>query len=351
MSTKKHNYIKIPFEKRPLKDWGNEVNKQLIDNGLEKQKNNKTILKPAYSQVFTLPATSHSIQSGHWIYADSLSSWLEEQIVTRGDKVGIETNKLSASLINICKDTTTVFVRSPSPADLRFLADAQPPFKTVFSFDISEVIFFDFFNKNENTLKKINPAKWGIELRLPKDQKKLNSIPKTTALFASAIDCIEAILRHQKSGKEIPLNITLRVDIQQDYLLAISELRALQNTWSIITSCYDNTSIPKLVIHAVAHVDQSLQNEDFKTIEIITKSMAAIQGGCGVLSIADDSLSAGFKRNISDIIRHETSINAVSDPFKGAYAIEELTHIISQEIIEGIQEIEKHQGWSNYINQ
>jgi methylmalonyl-CoA mutase len=125
------------------------------------------------------------------------------------------------------------------------------------------------------------------------------------------------------------------VSIGTDFFVELAKLRALRLTWKKIVSDSSSAEVP-IFIHARS---EPWLNPSYSPhgnmLKGTTAAMAAILGGCDVLSVEpeqdDQGMMSRAARNVSNLLREESYFSKVADPVAGSYFLEELTREIADE--------------------
>jgi len=168
---------------------------------------------------------------------------------------------------------------------------------------------------------------------------------KSTVLYASqnsAVEQLKALASETEkyiTNESKLSNAAFHLEIGTNYFLEIAKLRALR---IIITEI----GISKKMEVNPANIDilaisKKWQNEALEPHENILKgttaAMAAVIGGCNALYVEPEqpteTLNTRTARNISTILKEESFFNKEVDPASGSYYIENLTHLLVNEVL------------------
>ncbi|GAB2585861.1 methylmalonyl-CoA mutase family protein [Spirosoma areae] len=152
----------------------------------------------------------------------------------------------------------------------------------------------------------------------------------------------------------------LSVSVGTSYFLEIAKLRALRVLYNRLLSHYPVSSIQHSVfIHAqTSTFYDSTATPYTNLLRATTESMAAVIGGCDVLTVhpydtvLDESseFSARIARNVSVLLKEESYLNKVADPSAGAYYIEILTNQFVESAWTLFLDVEKQGGSTKAFN-
>jgi methylmalonyl-CoA mutase len=133
-------------------------------------------------------------------------------------------------------------------------------------------------------------------------------------------------------------NIFFSVDIGTDLFIEIAKLKALRILWKEVVHAYGikSYSASDLLIHAQSKSWKNAAYDPHENmLKSTTASLAAILGGCPVLSVypehENDERESRIARNVSNILREESHINKVADPTAGSFYLESLTRTLANE--------------------
>lgn len=151
-------------------------------------------------------------------------------------------------------------------------------------------------------------------------------VKEISEALLSGLKMIE--LNQVESIEKILQNISFSLPVNTNFLEDLCKLKALRVLWYQIAQAYEikNFSPEDLHIHARS---ESWQHEKFQPhanmLKSTTAAMAAIIGGCDSLTIFPEDennfVMDRNARNVSNILREESHLHKVADPFAGAYTI------------------------------
>lgn len=343
--------LPYPFDKPQEKDWVNTINNTLRSDKSVQPKilysELKTVLKPYYSSIEASefqPLTLVQASKNNWLYNETLTNTSKVNI---SGKKGIQSITLDTdqSINDIdLSEIKHIRFKDINPTNHLLLHDQNP----IISHVISDVSLSDFFQKNEKIIDQKSTqsksAKIALEVHPNFDINTLKGIPKITTQFAIIIELIQMLFIKDLLHKNDVPKVIYQCKIHPDYFLGISEIRAIKKVWFLLNSSYQDFDLPQLLVHTISEETIQSDKEDYSLLQHITQSHAALCAGCDILSITSKNISATQRANISNVLRNESYIGYVSDPYAGAYAIEALTDQIVQQVIEGLKDIEKHGG-------
>ncbi|HYF67575.1 MAG TPA: methylmalonyl-CoA mutase family protein [Ohtaekwangia sp.] len=171
-------------------------------------------------------------------------------------------------------------------------------------------------------------------------------VQEITQAILAGVNRIEA---YHQSGilpgvliKHIAFNIPLGTYLLPD----ISKLKALRILWYQVSQAYGVKDYHPNDLYIHGRSEPWINNQyqpHGNMLKSTMASIAGIAGGCDALTIhpEDDSSSMMNRvaRNISPILREESHLNKVSDPFAGSYSIEILTDQIARDAWRNFQSL------------
>ncbi len=155
--------------------------------------------------------------------------------------------------------------------------------------------------------------------------------------------------------EKIPRNISiiLKIAIANDFYAEIAKLRALNYI-------IQNFGFQNIKIWAkTAEINKSLLHLENNLIRLTVETVAAVLGGCDFLSIIpfdlnySEEFSIRISANVLRILEHEAYLNKVTDPLRGSYALEKLTHSYITQIFQQLlfwKSIEPKNLWKTFTD-
>ena len=136
--------------------------------------------------------------------------------------------------------------------------------------------------------------------------------------------------------------VAFSVEVGTDFFFETSKLRALRAVWQKLLVKRGTDPKSPLLIHAWS---RPWINEAYaphgNMLKATTASMAAIFGGCDVLTVdAEDSDNTTMRRaarNVSNVLREESHFSKVADPLAGSYFVDDLTRRLSEQVWQLVQ--------------
>ena len=180
------------------------------------------------------------------------------------------------------------------------------------------------------------------------------SAPLSLALaLGQIIDDFDAI---KLSAKECFHQLQLNLTVTNDYFFEIARLRAIRATVVRLAKGY-GLSITPGHVHLFCQIGPWVEDvEDTNTymLHATSQAMSATLGGADAIHVhpflsafsTKPLMAERLARNISGIIKEESHLDKGLDPAEGAYYIEHLTHLMIEQSLVFLQEIEQQGGLS-----
>lgn len=153
-------------------------------------------------------------------------------------------------------------------------------------------------------------------------------------------------------------NAFVRLAVDSSYFINIAKLRALRLLWGKMRSAFNQKYENSIIIHT----ETSLRNKSSYDIHnnllrITVESLAAAAGGTDLHIChphdkgfkAYSRASTRYGLNIQHLLKHESHIDKVLDPSRGAYYIEHLTAQIMEDAWKIFLGIEQQGGYVNAV--
>ncbi len=343
--------FKYNFDKPNPSEWSEEIRKELAGrSGIMEEAKAKTTFKAVKSHYFSIesdnsiPNEPVKYDQNSWLYnihtedLETLSEGSQSEInsITLGTDFSLDQSKLPVlGLIRVQGQINNSFQN---------LDGLKIPRCHVIS-DVRLGEIFDFFDQTIEYQNRYDPtSKLGFEITSNFREKNLKSIPNTVLPIAVVVDLIAR--NNLMNNDSVFYVISCKVD--DDFFESISKLRAIRKLWNLVSSCYPVSNIPKLMIHAEVEHPENEVDEDNALLCQVTRTVAAVCGGCDILTNNSKTLKPKFKVALSSILKHEGFLTKVADPYAGAYAIESYTNQLVMEGINSLKEIESAGGIAKY---
>lgn len=183
----------------------------------------------------------------------------------------------------------------------------------------------------------------------------------TLALLADSYDQLtnEGLTIEQLAPKTM-----VSISVGTSYFPEIAKLRALRVLFSRFISHYSLSIIHySLLIHAQTSIFyDSTATPYTNLLRATTESMAAVMGGCDVLTVhpydtalgqsavaANQEFAERIARNVSLLLKEESYLDRVADPSAGSYYIETLTQKLTETAWNLFLDVEKQGGYAKAL--
>jgi methylmalonyl-CoA mutase len=123
--------------------------------------------------------------------------------------------------------------------------------------------------------------------------------------------------------------------VGKNHFFEIAKLRAARQLWVRISAA------PMIIWSIISHQTGPSHDPASALIRCTTEAMSAIFGGCDVLVLDDDDLSAHLRESLPRVLTEESHLDQVSDPAGGSYYIEALTLSIAVEAWKAYEQLQK----------
>ena len=173
-----------------------------------------------------------------------------------------------------------------------------------------------------------------------------------------ALEIGNSYLSYFNNSNEACRKISFRFAIGGSYFMEIAKLRAFRILWAKLLSLHDNQfSMPENIFIAseTSQLNKTVYDPYVNMLRNATEAMSAILGGTDELTVLpfnflfeqDDDFGKRIARNVQHLLRYETHLDEIKDIPAGAYYIENLTHIISEEVWHLFVENESKSGYES----
>ncbi|MVM31038.1 methylmalonyl-CoA mutase [Spirosoma sp. HMF4905] len=189
------------------------------------------------------------------------------------------------------------------------------------------------------------------------------AIQELAFMLASLADSYDRLTNEGLTIDQLVPKTSLSVSIGTSYFLEIAKLRALRVLFSRFISHYSLAiSHYSLSIHAqTSTFYDSTATIYTNLLRATTEAMAAVIGGCDVLTIHPynailgqsgveaDPFAERMARNVSLLLKDESYLDRVADPSAGSYYIENLTQKLTEAAWVLFLNVEKQGGFSKAL--
>lgn len=131
------------------------------------------------------------------------------------------------------------------------------------------------------------------------------------------------------------------VEMGNDFFIEIAKLRAIRQSWQRLLASRKAGDQP-LYLHAWSRAWTAEPYAPHgNMIRATTSAMAAILGGCDVLTVDaennNDDMELRIARNTAILLREEARFSKVADPLAGAYFVDQLSSQLADQIWNNLQ--------------
>lgn len=198
-----------------------------------------------------------------------------------------------------------------------------------------------------------------VDLR-PYHNAGASAVQELAAGLGALSDLLAALLDRGHALDALLPRLQFSVPISTSYFVEIAKLRALRLLVPQVVEAYASEAREAIDVQPA---DLFVQAETSRRTETIydpyvnmlratTEGMAAVIGGCDVLSVrpydaslrAEDVFGPRIARNVQLILREEAHFDAVSDPGAGSYYLEAATDQLAQRAWDTFQNLEADGG-------
>ena len=257
-----------------------------------------------------------------------------------------QANKKALSLLNQGADTLNFDITNTTELNINQLLE---------SIEINYISLY-FTVRDKQQEKEVNEwfkTKKTLFLHISTSEESVDAY-KIHALGGNATQELAFALSKGKSlieqNKDTPIHFTFGIGTV--FLLEIAKFRAFHILWDKITT-HLNFHHNSYITAQTGFVTKSLKDPYTNLLRQTTESFSAVLGGIDQLIVQPyDSLSQHgssvfterMSINISLILKEESEINQLEDPFSGSLAIENHTHILCDAVWKLVQKIESFGG-------
>lgn len=142
--------------------------------------------------------------------------------------------------------------------------------------------------------------------------------------------------------QEVPHAISLT--LETDFFLEMAKLRSARTVHALLLRHFGQEH--PLLLHARSLAWPSPTYDPHSTmLKHTTSAMAAVMGGCDLLSLEEDptggAMTRRIARQVSNLLREESHFGRVADPVAGSYLVEDLTRQISSAVWDNLKNLLK----------
>ncbi len=223
-----------------------------------------------------------------------------------------------------------------------FLADAQFPVTELINY-ISEKNYKyeklqgNLFWKDRVVLPPALPSHNGFHFAGIRIEAK-TPVEEVTEALTRGASTIEEFIGAGHKVDEVIRHVSFCMPLSTQLLLDISKLKALRMLWYQVARGYgaNNYSPGDLYVHGYSDkwVDEKFQPNG-NMLKSTVAAIAAISGGVNGLTVIPEenqhTMMSRIARNTSVILKSESQLARVNDPFAGAYSVEVMTDRIARD--------------------
>lgn len=181
-----------------------------------------------------------------------------------------------------------------------------------------------------------------------------NVVQQLAYALSHANEYLNVISKHPKQSS----SLTFKLAIGSNYFFEIAKIRALRKLYAVLAKEYgveENCHITAIP----SNRNKTLYDYNVNLLRTTNECMSAILGGANTIcNLPYDSLyhkSNEFGQRISRnqllILKHESYLDAVSNPADGTYYIESLTDELAKKALDIFKEIEKGGGFLKQLKE
>lgn len=148
----------------------------------------------------------------------------------------------------------------------------------------------------------------------------------------------------------VPKPLIVRFAAGPVFFLELAKFRAARMLWAHAARVFGAPeSHARLTLHALtARWNKTLYDENSNLLRATCESLAAVAGGCDLLTVRPELFDARLALNIGRILREESHLDKVADPGAGSYYIEALTELLAREAWARFLDVEAEGGFARY---
>ena len=176
--------------------------------------------------------------------------------------------------------------------------------------------------------------------------------------LASLTDAYDKFTNEGLSVEQLVPKTMVSISVGTSYFLEIAKLRAMRVLIARFLGVY-SFSVPfSLFLHCqTSTFYDATTTPNTNLLRATTEAMAAIVGGCDVLTVhpydtvlgKPSDFSERIARNVSVLLKEESYLDKVADPSAGSYYIENLTHQLIEAAWTLFLDVEKRGGLAKAV--
>ena len=176
--------------------------------------------------------------------------------------------------------------------------------------------------------------------------------------LAQLADVYDVLTENGLAIDQLVPKTTISMAVGTSYFMEIAKLRALRVLLARFTAAYSRSSRssvpPFLLFSTTSPFYEATATPYTNLLRATTEAMAAVIGGCNVLTVrpydavlgAETEFSQRIARNVSVLLKSESYLDKVADPPAGSYYIESLTHQLAEAAWALFLEVEEMGGYA-----
>jgi methylmalonyl-CoA mutase len=156
--------------------------------------------------------------------------------------------------------------------------------------------------------------------------------------LAQLADVFDTLTDAGTLAAQLASKTVIRMAVGTSYFMEIAKLRALRLLLARFLNAY-HIHHTSYIIHSITSPFYEAKATPYTNLlRATTEAMAAVIGGCDVLTVrpydavfgTETDFSQRIARNVSSLLRHESYLDKVADPAAGSYYIETLTQQLTE---------------------
>ncbi|AFL86350.1 methylmalonyl-CoA mutase, N-terminal domain/subunit [Belliella baltica DSM 15883] len=185
-----------------------------------------------------------------------------------------------------------------------------------------------------------------------------NAVQELTFGFSALIDLIDDLSVDQQMVFD---KLILKTAVGSDYFMEIAKVKVIRILTQRLAALFQVNQKAEdiFIFSSTSYWTKSGVDIQTNMLRNTTEAMSAILGGCNALEVLRHDcvnndvteFSLRMARNISNILKEESYLDQVLDPFAGSYFLEKLTFSIFEKVKDKMVSTESSGGWWNSVNQ
>jgi methylmalonyl-CoA mutase len=189
---------------------------------------------------------------------------------------------------------------------------------------------------------------------LPYHQAGASSVEELGIALAGGAFYLNELIERGLSVDDAARQIRFSLAIGPNFFMEIAKIRAARVLWSQVVKAFGgNAESQKIQLHARTGLYNKTQKDPYvnmlrTTTEALSAAIAGVDSMCvgnfDEVARLPDTFSRRISRNTHVILQEECELTAVVDPAGGSWAVEWLTHEVSEKAWDFFQKIEAQGG-------